>query len=714
MTITVGDVNRPPVLNPIGPKSVQEGETLTFSVTATDPDQDALVLSASVLAGATFVDNGNGTGTFSWTPSFGTDGNYMITFTATDTGNPVASEFEQVNITVGDVNRPPVLMPIGSKSVQPDNELSFMVIASDPDLDALALSTSTLPLNATFTDLGDGTGVFSWTPALNQEGNYKLLFTVTDNGNPRATDFEEVTVTIGAVNQPPILNPISTQLVKEGSLLKLTFTTVDLDSDSITFLASALPLGATFVDNGDGTATLTWMTDVELEGNFKITITILDNGTPVISDFEVFNIAVGDINLPPVLNPIGAKSVQVGSTLTIPVIAADLDLNTLSLTASPLPLGATFNDNLDGTGEFIWSPGAGDIGNYNILFKVVDNGQPMASDSEDVTITVNAPGVIINNPPVLAPIGNQTATEEVPFEFMVTATDLDAGDNLSTSLSPVPQGATYTDNADGSGLFNWTPEAGSAGNYNVTITVVDDNTPAESDSKQITITVNAADAPTNNPPTLELIGKQTVVEGVLLEINVIGNDLDPGDILSLKVSPIPQDATFIDNNDGTGTFSWIPPEGSAGDYPLSVSIEDNAQSPIITTENITISVQADTLEAHGCDRAQFDNEIVGTPGDDQLEGTPGNDLIYGLGGNDTIFGGAGDDCIDGGLGNDEITGDRGNDIIMGGGGNDVVEGGTGNDIIMGNSSDDQILGDFGNDELDGGPGNDRIKGDRRR
>ena len=630
VTITVGDVNRPPVLSPIGPKLVQEGETLTFTVTASDPDLDAVVLSSSILAGTTFVDNGNGSGVFSWTPGFGTDGNHSITFSATDTGNPVASASEQITITVGDVNRPPVLTPLGSKSVQPDNELTFMVIASDPDLDTLVLSTSTLPLNASFTDLGDGTGVFSWTPALGQEENYSLLFTVTDGGNPLAMDFEEVTITVGDVNQPPVLNPISTQLVKEGSLLKLTITTFDLNSDAITILASSLPQGATFVDNGDGTATLTWMTDVEFEGNFTITITVLDDGTPVISDFEVFNIAVGDINLPPILNPIGAKSVQVGSTLTIPVIAVDLDLGTLSLTASPLPPGAIFTDKLDGTGEFFWKPAIGDIGNYNILFKAVDNGQPMASATEEVTVTVTAPGVIINNPPVLAPIGNQTATEEVPFEFIVTATDLDAGDTLTTSVFPLPQGATFTDNTDGSGKFNWTPEVGSAGNYNITITVVDDNTPVESDSKQMTITVNGVDSLTNNPPTLEPIGNQTAVEGSLLEMKVIGNDLDPGDKLSLMMSPIPQGATFTDNNDGTATFSWIPPEGSAGDYPLTAFVEDDAQSPVITTENIKISVQADTLEARGCDPAQFDNVVIGTSGDDHLVGTPDNDLIYGL------------------------------------------------------------------------------------
>ena len=95
------------------------------------------------------------------------------------------------------------------------------------------------------------------------------------------------------------------------------------------------------------------------------------------------------------------------------------------------------------------------------------------------------------------------------------------------------------------------PKPDPAGNYNVTISVVDDNTPAESDSKQISITVNALDALTNNPPTLEPIGNQTAVEGALLEMNMIANDLDPGDKLGFKVSPIPQGAIFTDNNDGT-------------------------------------------------------------------------------------------------------------------------------------------------------------------
>jgi hypothetical protein len=54
-SITVGDVNRPPVLGPISAKSIAENQLLEFAVTATDPDGDqqgrVLILVPRPLAG---------------------------------------------------------------------------------------------------------------------------------------------------------------------------------------------------------------------------------------------------------------------------------------------------------------------------------------------------------------------------------------------------------------------------------------------------------------------------------------------------------------------------------------------------------------------------------------------------------------------------------------------------------------------------------------
>src|SRR6185369_7067600 len=83
-------------------QSVDENRALSFGVSATDPDGDALTYSASGLpAGASFD---AATQQFSWTPDYTQSGTYTVTFTASDgTKWYSLSGTKQVTITVRDV-----------------------------------------------------------------------------------------------------------------------------------------------------------------------------------------------------------------------------------------------------------------------------------------------------------------------------------------------------------------------------------------------------------------------------------------------------------------------------------------------------------------------------------------------------------------------------------------------------------------------------------
>ena len=75
----------PPVLQYIPPRTISEGHQVGFLVEASDPNGEIPVLSAAPLpSGAAFVDNGDGSGYFNWTPNTGQAGTYTITYTATD------------------------------------------------------------------------------------------------------------------------------------------------------------------------------------------------------------------------------------------------------------------------------------------------------------------------------------------------------------------------------------------------------------------------------------------------------------------------------------------------------------------------------------------------------------------------------------------------------------------------------------------------------
>lgn len=98
-------------------------------------------------------------------------------------------------------------------------------------------------------------------------------------------------------------------------------------------------------------------------------------------------------NNAPVLIDISDKVVTAGESLTFTISATDANADTLTFSASNLPSGATFTT---ATRTFFWTPTADQVGAYpNIHFEVSDES---LRDSEDITITVNAPA-----PPTVIP-----------------------------------------------------------------------------------------------------------------------------------------------------------------------------------------------------------------------------------------------------------------------------------------------------------------------
>lgn len=96
--VTTPAANEPPVFSPIGSQTVNEGETLSFVVVASDPDGDEVSYAVGTLpAGASFNAT---TQTFSWTPDYNQAGNYSITFYATDNGVPNETSQMPVSISV--------------------------------------------------------------------------------------------------------------------------------------------------------------------------------------------------------------------------------------------------------------------------------------------------------------------------------------------------------------------------------------------------------------------------------------------------------------------------------------------------------------------------------------------------------------------------------------------------------------------------------------
>lgn len=96
----------------------------------------------------------------------------------------------------GNINMPPVLDPIGNKTINEESALMFTISAYDPDNDSLAYLASNLPSGATFNAV---TRTFSWTPVY-AKGSYQVAFAVNDGS---LSDSETITITVEKPAEKP-------------------------------------------------------------------------------------------------------------------------------------------------------------------------------------------------------------------------------------------------------------------------------------------------------------------------------------------------------------------------------------------------------------------------------------------------------------------------------------------------------------------------------
>jgi len=585
----VNEVNRPPDLSPLSNRAVDEGQTLTVEVSASDPDLPAnsllFALSSTAPFGATINPT---TGRISWTPTEAQGpSSYEFQVRVSDNGTPSLSDTATFTVTVNEVNSSPVLAPIADQSFAELAALSLTASATDPDLplNSLLFALSSVPTGAS---INPETGLITWTPNEQQgPGFYPFTVRVTDNGSPALSDETTFTVAVGEVNQPPVLAFIPDQVINELATLSFTAsaTDPDLPPNSLLFaLGSSAPSGATI----DPTTGLFSWTPTETQGpaQYDVTVEVTDNGdaiasgNPRLRDLQVVRITVLEVNRPPILTPIGDRTIDELQTLSLQATASDPDLpaNMLQFELVSGPAGASISTS----GMFSWTPSElQGPGSYPLTIKVTDNGLPALSDQTSFTITVDE----VNLAPQITPVAPQTIDEETTLSFTVTASDPDSPPNgLSFSLEGAPPGASINSQT---GLFSWTPdESQGTGQYSVIVKVTDDRQPALSDQTTVAITVNEV----NRPPVLAPIADQAAGVNQLVTFTATATDPDlpPNSLLFALSSSAPNGASI---DAMTGVFTWTPTQDQAGQsYPLTVQVTDNGTPPLSDSESFTIDV----------------------------------------------------------------------------------------------------------------------------
>jgi hypothetical protein len=256
--------------------------------------------------------------------------------------------------------------------------------------------------------------------------------------------------------------------------LATSFQVFRSESDTLNFkLAAILPaLSVSFIDTG-----LYGNTNYFYKVNAISTTSSSNNKTAISAETR---------NNPPVLNnPFSQLAVHYGIQTTIKVTATDPDADAITFHVTGFPTFASYVDNGDGTANLIFNPSSLQVGTYpgiRLFARDTSGGQ----DVDTFNLVVND-----NYSPVMDSIANYAMNEGDALTVQLSASDQNAGDVLTWSVSGIPNNYSLVPVSNGKIKLVLNPTYAAAGVYRVQVTVNDGK--GGTAIRQFTLTVNEKD-----------------------------------------------------------------------------------------------------------------------------------------------------------------------------------------------------------------------------
>ena len=374
-------------------------------------------------------------------------------------------------------------------------------------------------------------------------------------------------------NVAPVVTNPGDQTNAESDTVSLQIVASDSNGDTLTYSASGLPAG---LDINPASGLITGTVDyAAASGSPYTAIVTATDGS--LSHNQTFVWTITNVNRAPVVTNPGDQTHAEGQTVSLQVVASDPDLDPLTYSASGLPAGLDIHPTsglITGTVDYAAASGSpytvivtatdGSLShNQTLVWTITNvNRAPVAVNDdygvgEDTTLTVPAPGVLIND------------------------TDAD-GEPLTAIWVSGPSHGTLVLSANGS--FTYTPATDYNGPDSFTYKAKDSL--VESNVASVTITVHTG----NDAPVAVNDSYTTTTNAPLVKAapGVLGNDTDnDGDSLTAEQASAPTHGALTLNSNGS--FVYTPTAGYAGVDSFTYTAYDGVNHSNIATVTIAIN-----------------------------------------------------------------------------------------------------------------------------
>ncbi len=190
-------------LPPVNGAVVQELRPVSFELSAVKPAGWSGVVRYSLTQSPAGARIHPQNGSFSWTPTEEQGpGNYSFTLRAeAEDGSAVADEVT-FSFTVTENNLPPVIAPLDAIAAKPGEAVEFTIVARDPDIPPVEVTSRIVDGAPPGSVLDGGTGRFQWTPDKQHAGQELAIVFEAKEAGEGLNALEIVHIHVAAVESP--------------------------------------------------------------------------------------------------------------------------------------------------------------------------------------------------------------------------------------------------------------------------------------------------------------------------------------------------------------------------------------------------------------------------------------------------------------------------------------------------------------------------------
>ncbi|MCK5109874.1 MAG: tandem-95 repeat protein, partial [Arcobacteraceae bacterium] len=552
-------VNNTPIIDLIGTQSVAEDGTTTIIFNASDIDNDTLTATVTAENGTVYIDDN---GYIVYTPDADYSGSTTITLTVSDGNGGVVTQTFGMDVIEG--ADAPILAVESTKTVDEDGVESITYVASD--VDGTIVSTTASAEHGTVIVNDDGT--ITYTPDANYYGTDTISVIATDDDG--LTTVQTSNITINSINDAPTIDDISSQTLAEDGTKVISFSTSDIEGDTLT--SSVAATNGTAIINEDGEIEFT--PDTNYNGDATVTLTVDDGNGGTTT--QVINVTVTPVNDAPVIEPILTQYVGQDGEKVISFSASDIDGDTLTSSAQAYFGTVTINED----GAIVYTPKEGFSGNDVITLQVDDGNGGVVTKSFNIVVSdTDAPTIDIVN---------------------ASDTGISDTDNITSDTTPTLEGTAEAGATvvitDENGNEIGSQVIGEDGTYSITVS-------SELEDGSHTFTVTATDAENNTAQSSQNIIIDTTSASISIDDITYTADSTP--VFTGTVNDINLDKVEV-TIDGNTYNATIKDDGTwsievddlilDGDYEVNVIAYDVAGN-ISTSIDESVSIDTSAIES---------------------------------------------------------------------------------------------------------------------